>query len=152
MQTAFGAAGIHLLLREATGSTVTDEAYECAGKTTAHCPANAPTLSYWGSPSYTYVPTYYPSGDTLFGCGAETNAGNYCNHQVQALIDKVAVQATPTSIRTFHQLDSLLAKQLPVLWMPTQPEQISAVSPKLGGVTSQDASAYIYPSTWYLKP
>ncbi len=39
----------------------------------------------------------------------------------------------------------------PVLWFPNAAYQISAISPKLGGVTAQDSTAHIYPSSWYLK-
>jgi hypothetical protein len=44
-----------------------------------------------------------------------------------------------------------VAKQLPDLWFPNSAYQISAISPKLGGVTSQDSTAHIYPETWYVK-
>jgi peptide/nickel transport system substrate-binding protein len=152
MQTAFKAAGIRLMLKEGSTTTVNNALYDCTGKPPSKCPASSPVLSYLGSPYFTFVPTYYPSGNTVFGCGGSTNAGNYCNPQVQALLDKVIHEGTAAATKTIHQLDLLLAKQLPVLWMPNEPEQISAISNKLGGVESQDPSVYIYPSTWTLKP
>ncbi len=55
------------------------------------------------------------------------------------------------SIQTFYKYQALVAKQLPVLWFPNAAYQISAISPKLGGVAAQDSTAHIYPSSWFLK-
>jgi len=151
MQTAFKAAGIRLVLRESPSTTVLNATFDCQAKSMAKCSASSPTLSFYASPSFTYVPTYYPIG-TLWGCNAPTNAGNYCNPQAQRLITAIPTDKTSRAERTFLSMDRLLAKQLPALWIPTAPEQISAISSKLGGVKTQDSSAYIYPSTWYVKP
>ena len=51
----------------------------------------------------------------------------------------------------FNKYQLALAKQLPELWFPNSAYQISAISPKLGGVTSQDSTAHIYPQTWYVE-
>ncbi len=151
MKTSFEHAGIDLVLKEGPLTTVVDATFECQGKPMSKCSSRSPMLSYWGSPSYQYSPDYYPTGETLFACGAATNDGNYCNHTVEALINRADGRATATSLRTFHQLDVLLAKQLPVLWMPNAPVQISAISPKLGGVKAQDASGDINAATWFVK-
>jgi peptide/nickel transport system substrate-binding protein len=150
MQTAFDSVGLRLLLKSAPSTTVLNASFDCQGKTAAKCAANSPTMSFYGSPSYTYVPTYYPIG-TLWGCSAPTNAGNYCNSQAQHYISGIPTAKTAHAARTFLSMDLLLGKQLPALWMPNAPEQISAISPKLGGVETQDSSAYIYPATWYVK-
>ena len=151
LQAAFGQAGIQLQLRQAPENTVLSEAYDCIGKTTAQCPASSTALSIIASPVYTYVPIYYPDGDSLFGCGGATNGGNYCNAQAQALIKQMITGSPAASQSALNTYQILLAKQVPVLWFPNSAYQISAISPKLGGVTAQDSTAHIYPSVWYLK-
>jgi peptide/nickel transport system substrate-binding protein len=151
LRSAMASVGIKLVLSAAPFNTVLADGYECIGETTAKCPASSTVLSYLSSPSYTYVPIYYPDGDSLFGCGGATNAGNYCNSQVEHLIDELTTLPDPQSIRAFYAYQALVAKQLPVLWIPNAAYQISAISPKLGGVLAQDSTAHIYPSSWYLK-
>ena len=151
MQTSLRRAGIRITLKEGGLTTVVDATFECQGKAMSACSPRSPMLSYWGSPSYQYSPDYYPTGETLFACGAATNDGNYCNRKVESLINAADARGKGTSLGRFHQLDVLLAKQLPVLWMPNAPIQISAISPKLGGVGAQDASGDINAATWYVK-
>ncbi len=151
MQGAFDANGIQLQLTQAPANTVLSEAYQCFGETTAKCPASSTALSLFASPSYTYVPIYYPDGDSLFGCGGSTNGGNYCNQQIEAQINKIIAGDPAESATAMSQYQIQLAKQVPVLWFPNAAYQISAISPKLGGVTAQDSTAHIYPGTWYLK-
>ena len=151
MRSAFSADGIQLVLSQAPYNTVLADGYACIGETTAKCPASSTALSLLSSPVYTYVPIYYPDGDSLFGCGGATNAGNYCNQQVQQLIEGLTTENDTESIQTFYKYQALVAKQLPVLWFPNAAYQISAISPKLGGVVAQDSTAHIYPSSWFLK-
>ncbi len=151
MRSAFNSAGIQLSLTEAPFNTVLSQSYECIGKTTSNCPSSSTALSIISSPVYTYVPIYYPDGDSLFGCGGATNGGNYCNQQVQGLISRIVTGSSSTSQAAMYQYQIMLAKQEPVLWFPNSAYQISAISPKLGGVVAQDSTAHIYPSTWYLK-
>jgi peptide/nickel transport system substrate-binding protein len=151
MQAAFGSAGIQVLLRQEPENTVLSESYECIGKSVSACPASSTALSIIASPVYTYVPIYYPNGDSLFGCGGATNGGNYCNAQVEALIKQMITDSPAAAQSALNTYQILLAKQVPVLWFPNSAYQISAISPKLGGVTAQDSTAHIYPSVWYLK-
>ncbi len=151
MQGAFDANGIQLTLSQAPADTVLSDAFECLGETTAKCPASSTALSLIASPVYTYVPIYYPDGDSLFGCGGATNGGNYCNSQVEALIKTIIAGSPAASTAAMSQYQLVVAKQVPVLWFPNSAYQISAISPKLGGVTAQDSTAHIYPSTYYVK-
>jgi peptide/nickel transport system substrate-binding protein len=149
-QSAFRSAGIDLSLQESPINTVLSEGYECAGKTTAQCPASSTALSIIASPVYTYVPIYYPDGDSLFACHGATNGGNYCNAQVDAGIKKI-ITSTSSSNAPLYKYQLLVAKQLPVLWFPNSAYQISAISSKVGGVVAQDSTAHIYPQNWYVK-
>ena len=151
MQGAFSSAGMQLKLAQAPANTVLSEAYECIGKPTSSCSASSTALSLLGSPVYTYVPIYFPDGDSLFGCGGATNAGNYCNNQVETLIKQMLTANGSASQTAFNTYQLALANQIPDLWFPNAAYQISAISPKLGGVAAQDSTAHIYPSVWYVK-
>jgi peptide/nickel transport system substrate-binding protein len=149
-QAAFKSAGIDMSLQQAPENTVLTQGYECLGKTTKTCPASSTGLSIIASPVYTYVPIYYPDGDSLFACGGATNGGNYCNKSIDSLITKT--ETSPgTSMSSMYNLQLALAKQLPVLWFPNSAYQISALNKKVGGVTAQDSTAHIYPQTWWVK-
>ena len=151
MQAAFASGGIQLKLSQAPANTVLSVGYECIGKSVSQCPASSTALSIIASPVYTYVPIYFPDGDSLFGCGGATNGGNYCNSQVEAEIKQMLTANGSASQAAFDNYQILVADQLPDLWFPNSAYQISAISPKLGGVAAQDSTAHIYPSTWYLK-
>lgn len=151
MQSAFGSSGIQLALNQAPFNTVLSDAYECFGKTVKKCPASSTALSYISSPSYTYVPIYYPDGDSLFGCGGATNAGNYCNQKIQRLITQMTTESGSAAQSAFYSYQTYLARQIPAIWFPNSPFQISVISPKLGGIIAQDSTGHIYPSYWYLK-
>lgn len=149
-QSAFHQAGIDLTLQEAPENTVLSAAYACTGKTTANCPASSTALSIISSPVYTYVPIYYPDGDSLFGCGGATNGGNYCNSQVDAGIKSIITNLS-SSMQPLYKYQLLVAKQVPVLWFPNSAYQISAITSKVGGVGAQDSTGHIYPQTWWVK-
>jgi peptide/nickel transport system substrate-binding protein len=149
-QSAYHQAGIDVTLQEAPENTVLADAYECTGKTTADCSASSTALSIISSPVYTYVPIYYPDGDSLFGCGGATNGGNYCNAQVDAGIKSI-ITSTSNSLQPLYKYQLLVAKQVPVLWFPNSAYQISAISKKVGGVLAQDSTGHIYPQTWWVK-
>jgi peptide/nickel transport system substrate-binding protein len=151
MRSTFSGAGVHLTLEESPSNTVLADAYACFGKKVATCPTNTPELALWSSPSYTYVPSYYPTGTSLFECGGTTNAGNYCNKQVDADLSAIESDGNAASIKALYSYQEYLAKQLPDLWFPNAAYQISAISSKLNGVSAQDSTAHIYPSTWSLR-
>jgi peptide/nickel transport system substrate-binding protein len=150
-KTSARTAGIELSLKSAPATTASTGAYQCIGETMAKCPANSQELTLYSSPSFTYTPTYFPTGATIFGCGGVTNGGNYCNRHVDSLITLADTEPTPGGLHAFYRFERLIAKQLPVLWFPTRAYQISAISLKLAGVVSQSSTGNIYPSTWHVK-
>jgi peptide/nickel transport system substrate-binding protein len=152
LQSAYASAGIQLVLKEAPFDTVLADGYACQGKTEATCPASSTAVALLSSPSWTYVPIYYPDGDSLFGCGAVTNAGDYCNATVENMIKQITTGTTAAATQAaMYKYQLYVAKQVPDLWIPNAAYQISAISNKLGGVSSQDSTGHIYPSTWSLK-
>lgn len=151
MQSAFDSSGIQLQLTQGPGNTVLADGYECIGKTTATCPASSPVLALFASPAYTYVPIYYPDGDSLFECNGATNGGNYCDQEVDSLITQLTTETGSAARAAFYRYQIYVAQQIPDLWFPNSAYQVSVISPNLGGVAAQDSTAHIYPSYWYRK-
>ena len=148
-QSAFAQAGISVTLQSAPFNTALSESYECTGKTTKTCPASSTALGILASPGYTYVPIYYPDGDSLFECGGATNGGNFCNKQIDASIDAI-LNNTTSSLAPMYKYQVQVAKQVPVLWFPNSAYQISAITKKVDGVEAQDSTAHIYPQNWWV--
>jgi peptide/nickel transport system substrate-binding protein len=67
------------------------------------------------------------------------------------MIKQITTGTPASSLAAMYKYQLYIAKQVPVLWIPNAAYQISAISSKLGGVTSQDSTGHIYPSTWSLK-
>jgi peptide/nickel transport system substrate-binding protein len=151
MRSTFFDAGIDLLLSSAPYNTTVGDGFSCIGKTAATCSPSSPALTLYSSPVFTLEPDAYPDSDNTFGCGAATNGGNYCNPQIQKMIQSIASDTTAESRKVLFQYEVALAKQVPGVWFPSGVWQISAVSSKLSGVGSQDPTTKIYPSTWTLK-
>lgn len=152
LKTSFRSAGIDLSIKAGPLGTVATAAYACAGKSPKKCPASSPELTFVNSPSYSYEPVYYPTGATVYTCGAVTDGGNYCNPKVDHLIDVADTELTSTkALSAYAKFEALVAKELPFLWMPSKTYQLSALSPKLGGATNQAPNVFIYPSTWTMK-
>lgn len=149
LKTSFKAGGIDLSIKAGPLGTVATAAYACAGKSPKKCPATSPELAFVNSPSYSYEPVYYPTGATVYSCGAVTDGGNYCNPQVDRLINAANTELTSAKAsKDYAKFEALLAKQVPFLWMPSKAYQLSAISPKLRGATNQAPNVFIYPSTW----
>ncbi len=151
LRSAYSAVGIHLTLSEAPENTVLTDAFACFDKPAKTCPASTPDLALWSSPSFTYVPIYYPDGTSMFGCGGTVNPGNYCSKAVNAELTAIETEGNSASMKTLYKYQEYVARQLPDLWLPNAAYQISAISSKLKGVPAQDSTAHIYPSTWTLK-
>jgi len=151
LRTAYSATGIHLVLSEAPENSVLSDAFACIGLPTSKCPATTPALALWSSPSFTYVPIYYPDGTSMFGCGGTVNPGNYCSKIVNGELTAIETEGNAASQKTLYSYQEYVAKQLPDLWLPNAAYQISAISSKLKGIPAQDSTAHIYPSTWTFK-
>ncbi len=96
----------------------------------------------------TYSPDYYPTGETFFATGAQTNVGGYSNPTMNALI---AATQTQTSLATFKRYENFAATQLPDLWEPNFYYQISAISKKLTGALPQNPNLNVNPELWAMK-
>jgi peptide/nickel transport system substrate-binding protein len=102
-------------------------------------------MGNWGG-GWTYVPDYYPSGETLFQTGAGANSGGYSNSQNDSMINATL---TTNSVTPMDQWQDFLAKQLPVIWQPNGAYQLTEVTNNLRGVLPQSSTLNINPENWY---
>ena len=145
LQSSFLAAGIRLSVKASPFTFVLTQSYSCDAKTGADC---AMPLLQWGSPSWTYVPVYYPSGGTLTADTGHQYQGGPAlpfRRQLNRLI-----QATHHSSSTaaLFAYENFLADQAAYLWLPNAAYQISVISKRLQGVGAQDTTGHIYPEDW----
>jgi peptide/nickel transport system substrate-binding protein len=102
-------------------------------------------MGNWGG-GWTYVPDYYPSGETLFMTGAGSNASGYSNAQNDSMINATL---TTNSLTPMDQWQDFLAKQVPVIWQPNGAYQLTEVVNNLRGVIPQSTTLNINPENWY---
>jgi peptide/nickel transport system substrate-binding protein len=146
MESSFSTVGIQLQLKSAPFDQVLTDAYSCVPATGSGC-GNA--LGYLGSPNWTYVPVYYPSGDPMLEDTGIIYPGNpaFVNEALKLVTDSHKQPGLPG----LHEYENFMAKEVPFLWMPNAAYQISVISNKLKGVTAQDTTGHIYPETWSLS-
>jgi peptide/nickel transport system substrate-binding protein len=99
----------------------------------------------WGG-GWTFVPDYFPSGETLFLSGSGANSGGYDNAQNDSLINQTL---TSTSMDAMYNWQNYLAPQLPVIWQPNAAYQLTEVASNLRGVLPQSSTLAINPENWY---
>jgi peptide/nickel transport system substrate-binding protein len=147
MESSFSNEGITLQLRGAPFGTVMTQGYSCNPATGAGC---SYALGFSGSPSWTYVPQYYPSGDPFISdSGNLIYAGNppFVN-QIMKLITLSHYGSGPSGL---YKYENYVSIECPYLWLPDADYQISLISNKLKGITAQDTTGHIYPDYWSLS-
>ena len=102
-------------------------------------------MGNWGG-GWTFVPDYYPTGETLFLSGSGANSGGYTNAQNDSLINATL---TSNSVQSLYTWQDYLAQQIPVIWQPNGVYQLTEVVDNLGGVTPQSSTLNINPENWF---
>jgi peptide/nickel transport system substrate-binding protein len=102
-------------------------------------------MGNWGG-GWTFVPDYYPTGETLFLSGSGANSGGYTNTQNDSLINTTLTSNTTGSLFTWQ---NYLAQQLPVIWQPNGVYQLSEIVNNLRGVIPQSTTLNLNPENWY---
>ena len=118
-------AGIQILQRQNSDDQAVAQALPC--KVGSSCPWQ---VAYWYLSGWQYgMPINYPLGTVIFGCGG-LYAGGYCSAQLDTLMQRAEVGGT---IKSLYAYEDYLTTNLPVLWLPLQPYQESAISSRLQG-------------------
>jgi peptide/nickel transport system substrate-binding protein len=98
-----------------------------------------------------YGPDYFPTGGEIFAPGAGSNAGYYSspvNDQNIAKTHTAPSQSAETTALFAYQ--NYLATQLPDVWLPTSPTQLTVYKSDLRGLVPQGVFAEIYPQDYSL--
>lgn len=119
--------------------------------TAAPCGPSQPICSWgiadFGSTSWFYGNDNYPTGGQLFATGASFNFGSYSSAPLDQLISATHTEAGTGALMAY---ENMVAKDLPVLWQPVGPLQISAISDRLHGATPQSTILNLNPEKWFL--
>ncbi|MGH9068311.1 MAG: ABC transporter substrate-binding protein, partial [Acidimicrobiales bacterium] len=139
LQSSFARAGIKITLSSGPFDTVIAKASPCT--------PSQPTCSWemvnWGG-GWTYGVNPYPTGDQIFATSSGSNFSNYSSPTADKLIN-----ATVHGSASLAAYQNYLAKEVPVIWMPEAPYQISEVSSQLHGATPQSPIESLTPENWY---
>jgi peptide/nickel transport system substrate-binding protein len=146
MSSSWSLAGIKVTLSAAPAPTVVDTAYTCASSPSpSDCNRD---FENWGNDGFAWTYAYYPTGEDLFKSDGYSNPDGYSNATDDSNI--VATEDKPGAA-TLHTYENYLELQLPVIWQPTWPYQISVISKKLHGAVPQDPNLHFYPELWSLS-
>jgi peptide/nickel transport system substrate-binding protein len=142
LQSNAAALGIKLNLKpQPFNQVVAASSGNCV---TAKIPCNW-DMADWGL-GWSFYPDVEPTGETLFKCGAIANASGYCSSSNDAMIDQTL---TSSNLSYMYSWQDYLATQVPLLWQPNAPYQVTEVVNNLQGVTPQESTLNLTPEYWY---
>jgi peptide/nickel transport system substrate-binding protein len=140
LRSSASQAGVNLTIVQEPFSTVTTTIYSCDASTGAGCSWQMGADSGWEYYAY-------PSGEQLFKTGGSGNSGGYSNSEADTLINATLTQPGLAPMYTY---ENYIAKEVPVIYLPTPAYQITVYKSNLKGVLPQDPSLNVYPETWSL--
>ncbi|MGH7610961.1 MAG: ABC transporter substrate-binding protein [Candidatus Dormibacteria bacterium] len=139
-------AGIQLTLSTAPFGQVISDTF--GGACSPSSPCSSWDMGNWGG-GWVYSPDYYPTGEELFETGASSNPGYYSDPEADRLIRATNTNATAAGeTRALDQYENYIAKQLPVVWVPTASYQLEAYKSNLKGYLPQGVFLEIYPEDY----
>lgn len=139
IRSSLSKVGIKMSLHSAPVNTVLAQAQRCK-PSDASCKWQ---LSFFGTSGSWYFPAY-PTGESIFGADGQSNFGQYSNPKADSLLRKAIHSNDPSAMKKYS---ALLAKDLPVVWMPNPVYQVAVTRSGLKG-TAQDSDT-IYPQRWH---
>jgi peptide/nickel transport system substrate-binding protein len=145
MQSSWSQAGIHVNLKQESEAQIYSSLGTCQNGN-AGCKWE---MANGGEPggTGTYSPEYLPTPGPWFATNGANNVQGYSNPELDALVAKTYVNSSTAAIRA---ASAYTGKQLPALWQPDYPYQLSVISKKLHGAIPQDPNLNLYPQDWTL--
>jgi peptide/nickel transport system substrate-binding protein len=142
LQSSAASVGIKLNLKpEPFDDVVSASAGNCVA---AKLPCNW-DMADWGL-GWSFAPDYYPSGETLFLCGAIANSGGYCDKTNDSMIQQTL---TSTALSYMYSWQNYLAAQVPVEWQVNAPYLVAEITSNLKGATPESSTLSLNPENWY---
>jgi peptide/nickel transport system substrate-binding protein len=99
----------------------------------------------WGG-GWTFVPDYYPSGETLFMSGSGANSSGFNDPENDSLIN-TSIESNASD--ALYKWQDYLAQKLPENWLPNGVYELTEVANNLQGVVPQSTTANLNPENWY---
>ncbi len=140
-------AGITLSLDSTPSNQV--GAVEYDGCTFA-TPCSTWGLAYTGNPSWTY--TGLPTLELNFKSGSSSNPGDYSDATNDQNI--LAADTAPNHagvVKAYYTAENYLAEQLPVIYVPEEPAQLTMYKKGLSGFAPQVVNLWISPQTYRFR-
>jgi peptide/nickel transport system substrate-binding protein len=98
---------------------------------------------------WTFGPDYLPTGGEIFGTGAGSNAGYYSDPTNDSNITATHTARTSSAeIAALFKYEDYLTRQLPVLWMPISPLQLTMYKANLHGLNPQGIIDQVFPQMY----
>jgi peptide/nickel transport system substrate-binding protein len=142
-QTTAAKLGIRLSLVSHPFSRIFADFFSCLGAPASACHWQiiAGTLS----DEYGWYPYYYPDGAENYNTGSGFNGGQYSDPTMDRLTR--AAHELP-GLGPLYAAENYAAYQLPTLWVPNGPYQISVIKTNLHIPMPQGLETNIYPQLW----
>jgi peptide/nickel transport system substrate-binding protein len=142
-QTTAAQIGIRLSLVTHPFSKVFADYFSCFGVKPAEC--HWQIIAGVISDEYGWYPYYYPDGAENYNTGSGFNGGQYSSAEMDSLTH--AAHELP-GLAPLHAADNYAAYQLPTLWVPNGPYQISVIKKSLHVSLPQGLETNVYPQLW----
>jgi peptide/nickel transport system substrate-binding protein len=146
MQSTWSEAGIHVTLKQEGVDQIYSSLGTCQNGNSG-CKWEIANFGESGA-TPTYSPEYLPSTGPWFATGGANNIQGYSNAKMDALVTATDFNSAPSAVRA---LSAYTGTQLPALWEPDYPYQLSVISSKLHGALPQDPNLNLYPQDWTLS-
>ena len=144
LKSSLSQAGIDLRLTSEPTSDIFATAVPCTSTQTS-CKWG---MAYWGN-GWEFAPDNYPTGEVAFSSGAVGNYGSYSNTRMDSLVKATTTEPGAAPLDVWQDYT---AEQLPMLFMPVSPYQVSAISSKLVGAIPEPTDGLaITPELWSLS-
>jgi peptide/nickel transport system substrate-binding protein len=140
-------AGMTLSITQAPFATVIGDAF--GGCSFAKPCSNWDIANWIGG--WSYDPDFFPTGEEIFECGGDSDAGDYCNTANDKNI--LATNTAPNAAAEHTALvkyQNFLAINLPALYLPNVPQQFTMYKSNLKGFLPQDVYDILYPQDYSL--
>lgn len=146
MQSSWSEAGIHVTLKQES----VDQIYTSLGVCQNGNSGCRWQMANFGEPGSTptYSPEYLPTPGPWFSTNGANNVQGYSNPELDALVAETYVNSAPSAISAAA---AYTGEQLPSLFEPDYPYQLSVISKKLHGALPQDPNLNLYPQDWTLS-
>ncbi|MGA3214946.1 MAG: ABC transporter substrate-binding protein [Acidimicrobiales bacterium] len=142
-KTAMDQAGMQLSLSEAPVDDVLGSATVCT-PSQSDCGWQMLNWEF----GYVLVPNYDPTGEQQYKAGAASNFGSFNDPALNSIIEKTNLPGGQVYMAAYAKL---AAQELPDIFFPEAPYQISAIKSTLTGVLPQNPEEDFTPENWRLN-